>query len=112
MGEHTATYKINNTVCFKTSKILKYIVIMLYSSHAHIHTHTLARAHTRTHTHTHARTHTHTHKHTHTRVHTRERENVTRGEGDARGQTGAASKKTQFEITCGIVCKGEFLTQF
>ena len=39
-GEHTALYKykVNNNVYLKTSKIIDYIVIMLYSLHTHAHT--------------------------------------------------------------------------
>ena len=57
--------KINNNVYVKTSEIINYIVIILYSAlppHTHTHTYT----HTRTHARTHARTHTHSHTHTHT----------------------------------------------
>ena len=32
-GEYTALYKVNNNVNIKTSKIMSYIVIILYSSH-------------------------------------------------------------------------------
>ena len=37
-GVHTALYKINNNVCIKTSKIINYIVIILYSLHTYPHT--------------------------------------------------------------------------
>ena len=59
---------------------VNYIIKLLYSSHCHTPTHTHAWAHKR---------------------------NVVRGEG---GYTGEASKRTEFKITHGIVCRGEFLT--
>ena len=37
---HTVLYKINNNVYIKTSNIINYIIIILYSSHTHTHTHT------------------------------------------------------------------------
>ena len=40
MGELTALYKINNNVYIKTSKIINYVVIILYHTHTHTHTHT------------------------------------------------------------------------
>ena len=82
-SEHTVLYKINNNVYIKTSKMINYIVIILYSLQIHTHTHTHTHSHTHTHTHTHtcmhACTHTHTqcthmhigtHTHTHTHIHT------------------------------------------
>ena len=36
--ERTALYKINNNVCSKTSKIINYVVIILYSAHTRAHT--------------------------------------------------------------------------
>ena len=38
--ERTALYKIDNNVCSKTSKIINYVVIILYSAHARTCTHT------------------------------------------------------------------------
>ena len=37
MGELTALYKINNNVYIKTSKIINYVVIILYHTHTHTH---------------------------------------------------------------------------
>ena len=37
-GEHTVPYKINNSVYIKTSKIINYIVAVLYSLCSHRHT--------------------------------------------------------------------------
>ena len=37
-GELTALYKINNNVYIKTSKIINYVVIILYHTHTHTHT--------------------------------------------------------------------------
>ena len=65
-GGHIALYKINNNVYIKTSKIINYVVIILYSSHARAQTDT----HTRTHARTHAQSHTHTHTCAHARGHT------------------------------------------
>ena len=42
-GEHTTLYKINRNVYIEMSKIINYIVIILYSLHAHAHTHTVMR---------------------------------------------------------------------
>ena len=38
--EHAVLYKINNNVYIKTTKIINYTVIILYSSHTHRYTHT------------------------------------------------------------------------
>ena len=38
-GEHTALYKVNNNVSIKTSKMIDYVVIIVYSLHVHAHTH-------------------------------------------------------------------------
>ena len=57
-GEHTALYKINHNVYIKTSKIINYIVVILYSSHT-------------TYTHTHTHTHTHTYIYIYIRAHAR-----------------------------------------
>ena len=46
-GKHTALYKINNNVYIKTSKVINYIVIILYFSHARAHTHARTHAHRR-----------------------------------------------------------------
>ena len=51
-GELTALYKTNNDVYIKTSKIINYSVIILYTSHIPPPPHT----HTHTHAHTHGRT--------------------------------------------------------
>ena len=59
-GEHTAPYKINNSVYIKTSKMINYIVAILYSLCSHMPTCAWACAHMHAcmHTRTHACTHT------------------------------------------------------
>ena len=47
-GEHTALCRMNNNEYIKISKVINYIVIVLYSSHT-----TPLRTHPSTHTHTH-----------------------------------------------------------
>ena len=56
-GEHTVLYKNNNNVYIKTSKIINYIVIILYSSHTHTYACMCVHAHTHSHTHTHTQAH-------------------------------------------------------
>ena len=56
-GEHTMLYKIQNNVYIKTSKIINYIVIILYSSHTHTYACMCVHAHTHSHTHTHTQAH-------------------------------------------------------
>ena len=68
-GEHTVLYKNNNNVYIKTSKIINYIGILLYTPLPPHHAHTQMHAHMHTHTHTHMQAHTHTHTHTHTESH-------------------------------------------
>ena len=50
-GGHTMLYKIQNNVYIKTSKIINYIVIILYSLHTHTRMHVHACTYTLAHTH-------------------------------------------------------------
>ena len=46
-GEHTTLYQVNNNVYIKTSKLISYIVIILYPLLMHVRTHTHKQVHRR-----------------------------------------------------------------